>query len=95
MFKISVIDTKSQRRLVLEGTLVRPWTTDVEHAWNSAREQSQGRKLVIDLINVTLISGDGQGTLLKLMKEGARFACEGVLMKHVLKQLARRCRCLP
>jgi len=92
MFKISVVENEGQRRLVLEGTLVRPWTLEVESAWRSAGEQLDGRKLIIDLTNVTLISRDGENTLLKLMSGGARFACADVLTKHVLKQLARRCR---
>ncbi len=93
MFKISIVETHGQRRLVLEGTLVRPWTTELERAWSSAGQQLQGRKLVIDLTNVTLIGPDGENTLLKLMSDGAKFSCGGVLTKHVLKQLARRCRC--
>jgi hypothetical protein len=95
MFKLSIVETRGQRRLVLEGKLVPPWTTEVESAWRSAREQLQGRKLVIDLSNVTLISPDGENTLFQLMRDGAKFSCGGVLTKHVLKQLARRCRCKP
>jgi hypothetical protein len=93
MFKISIIDTQGHRTLVLEGTLVRPWTAEVETAWKSAREQLQGRKLVIDMKNVTLINRDGEETLLRLMEDGAKFSCKDVLTKHVLKQLARRCGC--
>src|SRR5207302_5993750 len=63
MFKISVIDTRAQRRLVLEGKLIAPWTGELESAWRSAREQLQGRKLVIDLTNVTVIGPDGEKTL--------------------------------
>jgi len=92
MFKISIVESEAQRRLVLEGTLVRPWTVEVESAWRSAGKQLEGRKLIIDLTNVTLISRDGENTLFKLMSDGARFACADVLTKHVLKQLARRCR---
>jgi hypothetical protein len=95
MFKISIVDTQSRRTLVLEGTLVRPWTTEVETAWKSVSEQLQGRKLVIDLKNVTLINRDGENTLLRLMEDGAKFSCKDVLTKHVLKQLARRCGCTP
>ena len=93
MFKISIVDTDGQRTLVLQGKLVPPWTAEVERAWRSAGEQLKGRKLVIDLTDVTVIGQDAENTLFKLMKDGARFACEGVLTKHVLKQLARRCRC--
>ena len=95
MFKISIVDERSHRRMMLEGKLIRPWTDEVESAWKTAREELQGRKLVVDLRNVTFISADGESTLIKLMREGAKFSCRGVLTKHVLKQLARRCRCVP
>lgn len=95
MFKISIVETQGRRRLVLEGTLVPPFTAEVERAWRNAAEQLQGRKLVIDLTNVTLISRDGENTLFKLMRDGAKFSCGGVFTKHVLRQLARRCRGKP
>ncbi|MGD0214018.1 MAG: hypothetical protein ABSB87_12365 [Terriglobales bacterium] len=93
MFKISIVETQCQLRLVLQGKLVPPWTAEVESAWRSAGEQLRGRELVVDLADVTVISPDGESTLFKLMKDGAKFACGGVLTRHVLKQLARRCRC--
>jgi hypothetical protein len=95
MFKISIVEEPNQRRLMLEGRLVRPWTAEVETAWKTAGEDLDGRELVVDLRNVTFISPDGESTLLRLMKDGAHFFCSGVLTKHVLKQLARRCRCTP
>jgi anti-anti-sigma regulatory factor len=95
MFKISIVEERSRRTLMLEGKLISPWTEDVEDAWKVAAEELQGRKLVVDLTNVTYISADGETTLIKLMRDGAKFSCRGVLTKHVLKQLARRCRCTP
>ena len=93
MFRISIVETAVQRKLVLEGKLVFPWTAEVESAWRNAGEQLDGRKLVIDLRNVTHISADGENTLYELMKEGAKFSCADVLTKHVLRRLARRNRC--
>ena len=95
MFKISIIEERSQRRLRLEGRLVLPWTSEVESAWKTAGEHLEGRKLIVDLGNVTFISTDGESTLYKLMRDGAKFSCKDVLTKHVLKQLARRCRGTP
>ncbi len=95
MFKISIVETDGQRRLVLAGKLISPWTTELESAWRNAAEQLRGRKLVIDLSDVTVISPDGENTLFKLMKNGAQFSSGGVLTRHVLKQLARRCLCRP
>lgn len=95
MLKISVIDTRAQRRLVLEGKLIAPWTSELESAWKGAGEDLRGRRLVIDLTNVTVIGADGENTLFELMRNGARFSCGGILTKHVLRRLARRCRCDP
>lgn len=92
MFKISIVENRSQRRLVVEGKLISPWTAEVESVWRSAGEDLQGRKLTIDLTNVTVIGVDGENTLFKLMRDGASFTPGGVLTKHVLKQLAQRCR---
>ncbi|MGA8878436.1 MAG: hypothetical protein WCC25_16370 [Candidatus Korobacteraceae bacterium] len=93
MFKISVIETSVHRKLVLEGKLIFPWTAEVESAWRNAAADLDGRKLIVDLTNVTVISTDGEKTLSQLMREGAKFSGAGVLTRHVLKQLARRCRC--
>jgi hypothetical protein len=95
MFKMSIVETHNLRRLVLEGKLVPPWTIEVESAWRSAGERLQGRKLVIDLTNVTLINSDGEKTLLGLIRHGATFSCQDVLTKHVLRKLARISRCKP
>ncbi|HXY14536.1 MAG TPA: hypothetical protein VEI26_08555 [Terriglobales bacterium] len=93
MFKISIVDTHGQRKLIVEGKLVPPWTAEVESAWRTAAEQLQGKKLVIDLTNVTVISRDGEKTLFDLMRHGAKFASRGVLTRHMLRRLSRRCRC--
>jgi anti-anti-sigma regulatory factor len=95
MFKLSIVETENQQRLVVEGKLVTPWTTEVESAWREANERLNGKRLVIDLTNVTVISRDGENLLLKLMKDGAKFAGKGVLTRHLLRKLARLCHCQP
>lgn len=93
MFKISIIETHSHRRMVVEGTLIAPWTAELQRAWTSAGERLEGRRLIVDLGNVTLISRDGESVLMQMMKEGAKFSTRDVLTRHVLKQMARKCRC--
>jgi hypothetical protein len=87
MFKISTIDTRFQRKLVVEGKLVEPGNT-----WYDAGEGLQGRRLVIDLANVTVISQEGENAITDLMNQGARFSCDGILTRHVLRRLSRRWR---
>jgi len=90
MFKISVADTPSTRTLVVEGTLIGPWIAELGTTWRNASRNLDKRKLVIDLTNVTVISHEGEDAIFDLMKKGANFSCGGVLMKHVLKELARK-----
>jgi hypothetical protein len=92
MFKISIIDTSYKRTLLVEGKLVPPWTTELERVSKEASRDLDGRKLAIDLSNVTVISREGENTLFELIQHGAKFSCGGVLTKYVLKQLARRSR---
>lgn len=92
MFRISTLDTRTERRLVVEGKLVQPWIDELKKCWHEAAEGLDGRKLVIDLGSTTHISDEGKDALQELMQEGARFSCAGVLTKYVLRQLAQRFR---
>jgi hypothetical protein len=91
MFRISTIDTHRERRLVVEGTLVHPWVDELRKTWSNAGNSLEDRSLVIDLINVTVISRDGENAIFELMKQGAKFSCGGVLTRHLVKELAHRC----
>jgi hypothetical protein len=91
MLRISTIDKRLQRRLILEGKLVEPWLGEFREVCRKANETLEGRKLVIDLNDVTIIGCEAENTLTELMQQGAKFSCGGVLIKHVLKRLSRRC----
>jgi anti-anti-sigma regulatory factor len=93
MFKISIVDTPAQRRLVVEGKLSEPWIDELRATWRNTTRDLAGRKLVIDLSSLTVISREGEDAIFDLMKSGAKFCCAGILTRHVLKRLARRCRC--
>jgi hypothetical protein len=90
MLRISVIDSRTERRLVLEGKLIAPWVAELRTAWKSVNGEIGDRVLVVDLGNVTVISQEGENALLELMGEGAKFRCSGVLTKHVIQELKRR-----
>ena len=90
MLKISVMDSRTERRLVLEGKLIAPWVAEFKTAGEVAKKELNGRELVIDLANMTFVSQEGENALLELMDEGARFSCRGVFTKYLLQQLTRR-----
>ena len=95
MFKISMIDSRAQRTLVVEGKLSNPWVDELRSTWRNAGHDLEGRKLVIDLSSLTVISREGEDAIFDLMKQGAKFCCAGILTRHVVKAIARRCRCEP
>jgi hypothetical protein len=92
MLKVTITETRDERRLVLAGTLVQPWIAALEAVWRDPGDGSLSRKLIVDLNDVTTISKEGQDTLLDMMKHGARFSCGGILTRYLLKQLAVQCR---
>lgn len=92
MLKITIIDTRDRRRLVLGGKLVAPWVAELRREYREAAADLRGRQIVIEPRNVTYISEEGENLLLELMNEGVGFRCSGVLTKHVMKRLACRSR---
>ena len=92
MLKISIVEGRKQRRLVVEGKLVAPWSDELKAACERAGSGLEGRELVIDLKTLTTISQQGENLLLELMKQGVRFRGCGVFTNEILKQVARRMR---
>ena len=92
MFKISIVDTRSQRKLVVEGKLREPWIEELRATWRNASRDLDGRKLVIYLNSLTVISREGEDAIFDLMKQGARFSSGGICTRYVLSRLAQRCR---
>ena len=87
MLKISVLESRRQRRLIVEGRLIAPWAAELTSAYETAKTNLEQRELVVDVRSLTAISPEGEAVLLQLMREKARFLC-GVYMREVLKQLA-------
>jgi hypothetical protein len=92
MLKISMVEGRKQRRLVVEGKLIAPWAAEMKKAYKTSRVDLKGRELVVELKNLTAISQEGEQVLLELMSRGVKFRCSGVFTKHVLRQLGRRMR---
>jgi hypothetical protein len=90
MLKISTIENPGQRRLVLEGKLIAPWAGELKTAWERAKADLHGRKLVVDIRYLLSISPEGESVLLELMDDGVMLRGCGLFTRHILKQLAQR-----
>jgi anti-anti-sigma regulatory factor len=92
VLKITTIQTEGRRKLVLEGKLIEPWVAEFKRAWQEANESPNGSTLVIDLGDVTVISSQAEKVLLEIRREGGQFVCGGILNKHLVRQIDRKCR---
>ena len=90
MLKISIVDSDGERRLVLEGKLIAPWTTELQRSCDEARRSLLSREIGIDLKNLTVISQEGEDLLAALMKEGIKVRGCGVFAREVLRKLRAR-----
>jgi len=90
MLKISLVDNPRQRRVIVEGKLIAPWTAELRNACQEARADLGGRELVIEMKHIATISQEGENVIVELINAGVKFRCRGVFTRHVLKQLTRR-----
>jgi hypothetical protein len=95
MFKISVVETRKQRRVVLEGKLIEPWDDELKTACDTAGMDLDGRELVIELRNLMCISQAAENVLLELMQQGVKVRSSGVFAKYIIRTLIRRARRKP
>ena len=91
MFRISIVDTRAQRKLIVEGKLSEPWVGELAAAWKNASRDLDGRKLLIDVSSLTVISREGEDAIFDLMREGAKFSGGSICTRYLLKRLARKC----
>lgn len=92
MLKISVIETRRQRKLVVEGELIFPWASELRNACSNSAAGLGHREVVVELQDVTAISQEGENILGELITQGVKFRSSGLFTRYVLKQLARRAR---
>lgn len=85
-----MVESPKQRRLILEGKLIAPWTTELMTACEQAKQDLGTRALVIDLKNLTVISQEGEDLLAALRQSGVKLRGCGVLAEQLLRQLGPR-----
>jgi anti-anti-sigma regulatory factor len=89
MLKISTLETSSERRLILEGKLIAPWTSAVSEACAKAKVNLQGRELIVDLRGLSVISQSGENLLITLMNDAVKFHCS-LFAKQLLDKVSVR-----
>lgn len=92
MLRITIVDTPTEQRWVLQGRLTEPWISEFRSSWKKSQGARRGRTCVVDLNDVTFIDRGGERLLLTLVRKGVQCIASGVYVKHVLEDLSLRCR---
>ncbi len=92
MLRITITNTPTEQRLVLEGRLVRDGLLELESAWKKARLSNGKGSFVVDLRNITFIDQSAERVLLDMNREGALFLARGVSNTYRLAQLGIKCK---
>ena len=90
MLRITLTETPTEQRWVLQGRLAQPWIAALRSCWQQTCSARHGRACVVDLHNVTGIDRHGAGILRMMMREGAHFLASGLFTTHVLATIAQQ-----
>ncbi len=88
MLRITVDQHGNPIALKLEGKLKGPWVTELEHCWQSVRHDCDGKRLRVELSNVTFVEEPGKILLTEMVHSGAELVATGPMMKSILEEIA-------
>ena len=86
MLKITVTETQTEKRWILQGRLIGPWVRELRSCWKKTHRAQNTQRCVIDLNDVTFIDKSGERLLRAMSKKGAEFLASGMYTKHVLEK---------
>ncbi len=87
MLKITMTETATERKWIVQGRLVGPWVSELRTTWKRAHRSEDKRACIIDLNDVTSIDKSGERLLRAMSKKGAQLTARGLYVKHVVEQL--------
>jgi anti-anti-sigma regulatory factor len=90
MLRITVIDTPTEQKWVLQGKMTEPWVSEVRSNWKRTRSTRRGKAIVVDLNDVTFIDPAGERLLQGLIRTGVVCKARGVYLKAVMEELRGR-----
>ena len=91
MLRVTVIEGRSEMRVVVEGMLGAAGVSELKSAWSEVKQARRGR-IVIDLSGMTSIDSSGQAALLVMICEGARLTASGAFNKYLARDLMCKAR---
>lgn len=90
MLRITVQTEGSKTLLKLDGKITGPWVKELESCWEMLRRVQTGKKLVVELTEVSFINSAGNLLLERMHREGAELLGEGPLTRSIVEEIEGR-----
>ena len=87
MLKITITETPTEQRFILQGRLTESCVSELRSSWTNARDARGGRRCIVDLDDVTFIDQSGVSVLLEMLGPDVQFVSSGVCTKQLLSDL--------
>jgi hypothetical protein len=87
VLRISITETPTETRWILQGRLSGPWPSELSAIWRTSTRTRKGRACLVDLNDVTFIDKNAGDLLRTMSREGAEFIAHGLYIKQVLEGL--------
>ena len=71
MLRITLAQESELSTLRLEGAISGPWVDELELTWSDIRGTGPGRRVVVDLSEVSFVDSEGQELLRWMFTQGA------------------------
>jgi anti-anti-sigma regulatory factor len=93
MMKIELKDLDGQLILQVEGRLAGAFVPELENSWRIALANQPGRKISVDLKNVTCVDRAGRSLLQLMHRNGVGFLRAGLAIQDILEQVMEQPEC--
>ena len=88
MLRITVTESTSEQRWILQGRLTGSTIEELIASWRANRRDLPYQSCVVDLNEVTSIDKNGEQVILMMHRDGAKFVATGLYTKHLLESLS-------
>lgn len=96
MLRITKTEERATTTLKLEGRLAGPWVHECSEVWKALSPDLQGRKLCVDIRDVTFVDQPGEQLLAEMYKQhDVRFLTGSLLTRHFAEQAIKASTHLP
>jgi anti-anti-sigma regulatory factor len=87
VLKITITETETETRWILQGKLVGPWVREFRSCWKRWHKTQTSQRCAVDLNDVTFIDKSGERLLRALSKKGVQLVANGIYTKHLLDRV--------